>query len=559
MAIPTTFAPVRPQDFTLTPISVNKQFTLTSASVATTESGYFLWEGLYSGLITPVGTEKASNDPTNSIDGSYKHVIWRSIDHQYYRHPYDRMATLEHANPRYTYKHLNLSASILSCPYLDYGERIKPGSVEVTNSFYGFNLTDDENGNLYDPAIDTGSFADRNRLVAYWGFNEAFRKFKYGYGTLSDGELTYTSRTFTPDEPSIVRNVEIRDTYGLLINSTSSGMGAYFDDGFIITHDRQDFNFDSTQDFTISFWMKCQPDDQQDTSKTYNAVISKRGAVRQQKYGFAPKYNQNNLVVETQYVSTSLVNEPTNVYPYDFRVYNQTSPSESYLEFARSDGANRVVLKHSIGYEGLYDHVCVTKSGSLLSLYHQGELVASASDTTRHPINKHALLFGAEDLNGSAAYFGFLDEIRMYDYAVPPGTVASLANSHSISPYQTAVVGNVFYRTGTVVLSSLDPKYQNTFAQNWVMRYRGTHTIYQYEVLCRVKKGAFNLTYNPTARVSPNSDLFSNDMTGSLLLPYATTIGMYNDAGELMAVAKLGQPIQMRADVDLNFMVRWDI
>jgi hypothetical protein len=41
-------------------------------------------------------------------------------------------------------------------------------------------------------------------------------------------------------------------------------------------------------------------------------------------------------------------------------------------------------------------------------------------------------------------------------------------------------------------------------------------------------------------------------------MPYATSIGLYNDKGELMAIAKLGQSIQMRDDVDLNFLVKMD-
>lgn len=42
------------------------------------------------------------------------------------------------------------------------------------------------------------------------------------------------------------------------------------------------------------------------------------------------------------------------------------------------------------------------------------------------------------------------------------------------------------------------------------------------------------------------------------MYPYATSIGLYNDSGELMAVAKLGQPLQMRDDVDINVAIRWD-
>jgi hypothetical protein len=40
---------------------------------------------------------------------------------------------------------------------------------------------------------------------------------------------------------------------------------------------------------------------------------------------------------------------------------------------------------------------------------------------------------------------------------------------------------------------------------------------------------------------------------------YATTIGLYNDENELLAVAKLGKPIMMSPDTDMTFVVKYDI
>jgi hypothetical protein len=558
MAIPTTYAPVRPQDFTMQPIQVNKRFTLTSASCATTESGYFVGQGLYSGLRTPIGEQKAANDPTNSLDGSYKHIVWKSLDHQYYRLPYDTMATFEHANRRFTFKFLNVTASLFSCPYLDYGERIKAGSFEYTSSRY--NLTDDENGNLYDPAISTGSYVPNYRLVAYWGFNEVFRQFKYGEGgILSDGAIGYQSKVFQPAQPSTVRNVRFEP--GVKINSTASGMQASFvGDGYIYSHDQPEFSFDSTEDFTLSFWIHA-PVTQSDQTFTRNTVISKRGSVYKQVYGQEPKY-VNDQLVTTWHVSSSLSNEATDVFPFHVELLNAATSSvhSGKLRFTRSDGIKTVMLLTTGSITtNAHRHVAITKSGSLVSLYVDGKIHASASDSTLHPINKHLLVFGAENLAGSRAFSGSLDEVRLYDYAATTAELATLADRVSGSLYQTAVVGNLFYRKGLAVVSPLNPRYNDAFTGTWNVAYRGTHTIYQYEVLCRVKKGAFNLTYNPTARRSPKSDFFTDEMTGSLLLPYATSIGMYNDRGELMAIAKLAQPVQMRDDVDLNFLVRWDI
>jgi hypothetical protein len=48
------------------------------------------------------------------------------------------------------------------------------------------------------------------------------------------------------------------------------------------------------------------------------------------------------------------------------------------------------------------------------------------------------------------------------------------------------------------------------------------------------------------------------DPTGSYLAPYVTTIGIYDKDGDMVAIAKLPQPIKNLPDYDLNFIVRLD-
>jgi hypothetical protein len=48
------------------------------------------------------------------------------------------------------------------------------------------------------------------------------------------------------------------------------------------------------------------------------------------------------------------------------------------------------------------------------------------------------------------------------------------------------------------------------------------------------------------------------DKTGSFLAPMATTIGMYNNNLELVALAKLGTPIKITPELPINFVVKMD-
>ncbi len=56
-----------------------------------------------------------------------------------------------------------------------------------------------------------------------------------------------------------------------------------------------------------------------------------------------------------------------------------------------------------------------------------------------------------------------------------------------------------------------------------------------------------------------NSSILKGFVTGSDFKPYFTTIGLYNDAGELLAIGKMGSATQVRNDVDITVKVRFDI
>ena len=122
--------------------------------------------------------------------------------------------------------------------------------------------------------------------------------------------------------------------------------------------------------------------------------------------------------------------------------------------------------------------------------------------------------------------------------------------------------GNVFYEHGNIVLTSKSSSYQNfgTGSDNVVIKFKGTHKIYEMEAYCTAKEGEFNMTMNPSARVS-RSLLISEPLpfvTSSDFSTYPTTIGLYNNNGELLAIGKTVQPIRNDSDLSLTFVVRID-
>jgi len=88
--------------------------------------------------------------------------------------------------------------------------------------------------------------------------------------------------------------------------------------------------------------------------------------------------------------------------------------------------------------------------------------------------------------------------------------------------------------------------------------FKNEHIVYENEIRCIVKESEFNLSYNPTLQSDGSGSLYGF-ATSASFVPYATTIGLYNDENELLMVAKLGKPIAISLDTDMTFIVKYDI
>ena len=172
------------------------------------------------------------------------------------------------------------------------------------------------------------------------------------------------------------------------------------------------------------------------------------------------------------------------------------------------------------------------------------------------------------------------------------------------------VKGNIFYDRGLVIVTK--DVTDGFVLNNFTLQYRSTKTIYENEIFISVLENEFNYSQNPSAvyedggtRISAiinrpgNNKLndmvtssfydagikwirnskypiqskldstkyasfddyeFSSsvDPTGSYLAPYITTIGLYDNEMNMVAVAKLPQPIKSMQDYPVNFIIRFD-
>lgn len=119
-------------------------------------------------------------------------------------------------------------------------------------------------------------------------------------------------------------------------------------------------------------------------------------------------------------------------------------------------------------------------------------------------------------------------------------------------------VGNVIYPHGQIIITDdVIASYYSNYVEG-ELKWKSTHPIYTYNFHCKLKESEFTHTFNPSALDGNNGDVADN-VAGEEFSPYFTTIGLYNDANELIAIAKPGQPIPIPKDTDMTVVVKLDI
>ena len=166
----------------------------------------------------------------------------------------------------------------------------------------------------------------------------------------------------------------------------------------------------------------------------------------------------------------------------------------------------------------------------------------------------------------------------------------------------TKSYGQLFPQTGDLVI---DGNANPDMLQNFELQFKATTTISELEVLVSVNAGEFTTSTNPTAVdyfnitsqsvehtiIDNNGNPFietikdftprkkshiysqygnatgsfddyeassSYDPTGSYLTTYVTSIGLYDDNSDLLAIAKVARPVKLLPDYPINFLIKID-
>ena len=89
-----------------------------------------------------------------------------------------------------------------------------------------------------------------------------------------------------------------------------------------------------------------------------------------------------------------------------------------------------------------------------------------------------------------------------------------------------------------------------------MIQFKNEYIIYEKEIRCVIGENEFNYSTNPTITTGSFGDIKSSFIDN--FTPYITTVGLYNDRNELLAVAKLSKPLKVSSNVDTTICVRLD-
>ena len=244
--------------------------------------------------------------------------------------------------------------------------------------------------------------------------------------------------------------------------------------------------------------------------------------------------------------------------------------SDSEIKFSARGASNFEAIITSSALTTDWHHVLCQKTGSSLELYIDGTKQSSGSfvllESQRNtPFTASATIDNTAPLKiggyggSTGGFLGSIDEIRIFNKSLTQAQITSLSDrSEHGGMMQTNRVGNIFADQGIAVISFPYKAFNDVLSQPFTSSYQSTVQLYEHSTIVRIGAGEFNVSQNPTTLRDDNINI-EPWATSSIFQPYITEIGLYNDAGQLLAIGKLATPIKKRDDIDMNFLVNLDI
>jgi hypothetical protein len=131
--------------------------------------------------------------------------------------------------------------------------------------------------------------------------------------------------------------------------------------------------------------------------------------------------------------------------------------------------------------------------------------------------------------------------------------IVTLGSQSAGATYGTAVYGTSLYGGATVNIIQ-----DVVTATNVTCSFSSSLTIYETQYKCTISENEFNVSLNPSILTSGSTDVLEPYCTSSYFSPYVTTVGLYNEAQQLLAIGKLAQPLPTSPTTDTTILINID-
>lgn len=92
---------------------------------------------------------------------------------------------------------------------------------------------------------------------------------------------------------------------------------------------------------------------------------------------------------------------------------------------------------------------------------------------------------------------------------------------------------------------------------NITCSFSSSYTIFETQYKCTIGADEYNYSNNPTLLSGSEGNVY-DFATGSYFAPYVTTVGLYDEAFNLLAVAKLAKPLPTSRTTDTTILINID-
>ena len=119
--------------------------------------------------------------------------------------------------------------------------------------------------------------------------------------------------------------------------------------------------------------------------------------------------------------------------------------------------------------------------------------------------------------------------------------------------YGTAIYGTSLYGSSDLIFVT-----NFITSSNISCSFSSSYIIHETQYKCTVSENEFNFSLNPSLTDSSTENTVYGFVTGSDFAPYVTTVGLYDDNQNLLAVGKLAQPVPTSRTTDMTFYINLD-